>query len=334
MESIKSIPWSIMLGGLKMSKINIKLMSDVTFATLKKNINKYADNFVKNPSDGSWINEITSEAAFEIKKYQIDDFELKIPKNYQDRTTDLENAIVLYEHLNVLPNYILSEPRFWLWIMFEKGYETSLAGMEKIDATSFKHQWLFTDGLRRGLFFGILSRLFYRVALTYSPENVDDPYYLTRYVMENPTRFREISWRTISNQQFVVKAMLRAEMRANIDIEFEEKGAYFSSLAKEICKLGSIKFIDAMDDKDLEDYIYQKYVSIIEADLERQKIDKYNLAIDLMNSDEAKKVNRAAILFRELNGFMDSANMEEICKEKQKQMKRRKGLFGLLKSKK
>ena len=317
-----------------MSKINIKLMSEETYATLKRNIDVYVKNFKNNTNDGSWIEDITPEKAFEIKKYQIEDFVLETPEDSYDRKTDLKNAITLYEHLNVLPGYILAEPRFWLWLMFEKGYEAALSGMEKIDSTSFKHQWLFIDGLRRGLFFGILSRLYYRVELTYAPENVDDPYYLTRYVMENPNRFREISWRTISNHKFVVKAMLKAEMQANHDIEFEEKGQYFSALAKEICKLGSIKLIDAMEETDLENYIYKKYVTIINEDLEHKRIEKYNNGIDLMNSNELKKIKKAIIVFSELNDYMDSEEMIDQCNERIKELKSKSGIFSFLKSKK
>lgn len=316
-----------------MSKINIKLMSEETYATLKRNIDVYVKNFKNNTNDGSWIEDITPEKAFEIKKFQIEDFVLETPEDSYDRKTDLKNAITLYEHLNVLPGYILAEPRFWLWLMFEKGYEAALSGMEKIDSTSFKHQWLFIDGLRRGLFFGILSRLYYRVELTYAPENVDDPYYLTRYVMENPNRFREISWRTISNHKFVVKAMLKAEMQANHDIEFEEKGQYFSALAKEICKLGSIKLIDAMEETDLENYIYKKYVTIINEDLEHKRIEKYNNGIDLMNSNELKKIKKAIIVFSELNDYMDSEEMIDQCNERIKELKSKSGIFSFLKSK-
>lgn len=316
-----------------MSKINIKLMSDAAYATLTKNIDTYTQNFIEHPDDGSWIKDIVSpEKTFETKKYQIDDFELDLPKKPNDREADIKNAITLYEHLNILPGYILAEPKFWLWLMFEKGYKTSLLNMEKINATSFKHQWLFNDGLRRGLFFGILSRLYYRVELTYAPENTEDPYYLTRFVMENPNRFREISWRTISNYKFVVKAMLKAEIRANHDIVFEEKGAYFSKLAKEICKLGSIKLIDVMDEKELEDYIYNKYIKIITADLERIKIEKYNDAIDLMNSNDSKKIKRAIKIFEDLHNFMDSEEMVKTCNEElEESIPKKKKLFSFLK---
>ena len=52
-----------------MSKINIKLMSEETYATLKRNIDTYVTNFKNNTIDGSWIEDITTGKAFEIKKY-------------------------------------------------------------------------------------------------------------------------------------------------------------------------------------------------------------------------------------------------------------------------
>ena len=315
-----------------MSKINIKLMSEATYATLRKNIESYSQEYKNNPSDPSWINNITTEGAFETKKYQVEDFELRVPSGPYDRDTDLINAITLYEHLSILPGYILSEPRFWLWVLFEKGYQVALASMEKIDVTSFKHQWLFFDGMRRGLFFGVLSRLYYRVELTYAPENKDDHYYLTKYVMENPVRFREISWRTISNQRFVVKAMLKAEIKVNSELDFEEKGDYFSKLAKEICKLGSIKLIDAMDEKDIENYIYEKYYNIVVSETEKIKLNKYNDAIDNMNVDSEKSLKKASKLFGELGNYMDSEKKMQECEERLKQIKP-KGLFGLFKTK-
>ena len=315
-----------------MSKINIKMMSDVTFATLKKNIDSYVENFKENPIDSSWINTITTESAFNIKRYQIEDFELKVPKNYNDHETELHNAITLYEHLSCLPAYVLAEPKFWMWIMFEKGYETALKSMEKIDATSFKHQWLFADGLRRGLFFGVLSRLYYRIDLTYC-EGEEDPYYLAKYVMENPNRFREISWRAISNQKFVVKAMLRAEIRVNNEMEFAEKGEYFAALAKEICKLGSIKLIDAMEEKDVEDYIYEKYKSIVLNGLEKIRLNKYNSALNLMNQNSKRDIERAMKLFNELREYKNSKLLLAQCVEELSKYKKR-SILGFLKKQK
>ena len=315
-----------------MSKINIKLMSEEAYATLKKNIDNYVNQFQNSPEDSSWIDSIIADKVFEIKKYQIEDFELKVPENYKDKNVDLENGIILFEHLNTLPGYILSEPRFWLWIMFEKGYETALKGMEKNDAQAFKHQWLFTDGLRRGLFFNVLSRLYYRVELTYAPENKEDPYYLSRCVMENPLRFRELTWRTISNYRFVVKAMLKAEIRVNNELHFEEKGDYFKILAKEISKLGSIKLIDAMEESEIEDCIYEKYLKIVSDAIEKDKTDKLNKAIDLANENDEKSLNKAIEILNELGDFMNSQELLDSAQNKLNDLKVNK-IFAFFKKK-
>ena len=124
--------------------------------------------------------------------------------------------------------------------------------------------------------------------MTYAPENQEDPYYLSRYVMKNPLRFRELSWRTISNYRFVVKSILKAEIRVNNELNFEEKGAYFKILAKEISKLGSIKLIDAMSEQDIEDHIYEKYLQIVFDAIIKDKTDKLNKAIDLASENNEK----------------------------------------------
>lgn len=106
--------------------------------------------------------------------------------------------------------------------------------------------------------------------------------------MKNPLRFRELSWRTISNYRFVVKSILKAEIRVNNELNFEEKGDYFKTLAKEISKLGSIKLIDAMCEQDIEDHIYEKYLQIVFDAIIKDKTDKLNKAIDLASENNEK----------------------------------------------
>ena len=174
--------------------------------------------------------------------------------------------------------------------------------------------------------------LVYRIDLTYC-EGEEDPYYLAKYVMENPNRFREISWRAISNQKFVVKAMLRAEIRVNNEMEFAEKGEYFAALAKEICKLGSIKLIDAMEEKDVEDYIYEKYKSIVLNGLEKIRLNKYNSALDLMNQNSKRDIERAMKLFNELREYKNSKLLLVQCVEELGKYKKR-SILGFLKKQK
>ena len=148
--------------------------------------------------------------------------------------------------------------------------------------------------------------------------------------MESPSRFREITWRTISNQKFVVKAMLKAEIRVNSEIDFDESSKLFSALAKEICKLGSIKLIDAMDEKELEDYIYLRYKKLVEDEIESQKINKYNKAIDLSSVDDDNNLKKAKGIFEGLNGYMDSQNMISYCENRIKELSKKKGLLSYI----
>lgn len=292
-----------------MSKIYIKLASDECYETLKVNINVYAKQFHDNPSDNSWIYETLPEKPFIEKKLMVDDFELVVPNSIED---DISNHIKLYEALNHLPKYILADKRFWLWLMLEKHYTVSLAMMEKMDATAFRHQWLFVDGDRRGLFFNVLSRCYYRVALTVD-DTLEDIYELSKFAIENPLRFREYSWRSISNHDFVIKGALRAE-KSIVEKYGEkvEKGTYYAELAKELSKLGSVKLVDAMSKDDVFEYVYSKYEGIILKDMQ----NNYERARELGVSSSAKDIIKAIELLNEIKPYKDSSELIEKYRQK------------------
>lgn len=302
-------------------------MSDDAFKTLKTNITKYRQYFIDNPQDGSWINNIIEGNVFETKKYTIEDFELLIPTGPEDKETDLCNSIKLHETLKSLPPYVLAEPRFWLWLMFEKAYEVSLKLMETNEESAFKHQWLFIDGERRGLFFGILSRCFYRVDLSYDENNKEDPYHLASFAIEEPGRFREITWRAISNNRRIVRLMLKAEKKLLDDLGYEEKGAYYQELAKEITKFAGIKFVDVMSDEDIESFIYNKLKNIYETDLENQKIELYEKGIKLFEEETETTIKKAIEIFNDLSGYKESTDYLKKCEEKLQSTKKKKSIF-------
>lgn len=251
---------------MKMSKINIKYMSDETYETLRINLESYIENFINYPQDSSWVYGVTNENTFVTKKFTIDDFQLRIPKDNKDRLTEIENSITLYEHLKDLPMYVLTDVRFWNWIYFEKCYEVVLKIMPvSIGSAVIKDHWLL--GGRRGLFFGVLSRTYFRVMLTVD-ESKEDPYELTRFAIESPERFRNLSWRTFSSQKHIVMGALKAEKQIYDEYGDIEKSKYFTEIAKHISKLGSVRFLDVMDENDIYEHVYKKYKEMIESDLE------------------------------------------------------------------
>lgn len=250
-----------------MSRIHIKYMSDEAIETLRANIDVNTDNLINNPTDSSWIHNISSEKTFIKKKLLIEDFKLRMPKDINDKETEINNSIVLYEHLKELPMYVLSDEKFWNWINFEKGYAVALKMIPVRKGSSvFKNHWLFSQGNRRSIFFGVFSRAFFRVALTVE-ETKDDPYELSRFVIENPSRFRNLSWRTYSSEKHIVLGALKAEKKIIDEYGDIEKVEYYTEIAKYISKLGSVMLLDAMSERDIYNYVYEKYKQMIEEDL-------------------------------------------------------------------
>lgn len=250
-----------------MSEINIKYVSDETLETLKSNLDDYIEYFIKFPNDHTWINSLTDDNTFVLKKYVIKDFKLKIPKDNNDKETELSNSIVLYESLSKLPMYVISDERFWSWINFEKGYEVALKMMPVENSKSvIQDHWLFTQGKRRGLFFGVLSRAFLRVKLTVDYNN-DDPYELTRFVIEKPERFRNLSWRTFSSNPNILLGTLKAQKKIYDEYGEIEKTKYFTEIAKYVSKLGSVMLLDAMDENDIMNYVYGYYKNMVDVEM-------------------------------------------------------------------
>lgn len=249
------------------NRINIKYMADETLETLRVNLDGLIHNFIDYPKDPSWIYSLTDERTFITKKFTINDFTLKIPKGSKDKETEFENSIMLYENLKDLPGYVLTDERFWNWINFEKGYEVALIMMPVTPSSSvIKNHWLFSQGKRRGLFFGVLSRAFLRVLLTVD-ETKEDIYELTRFVIENPERFRNLSWRTFSSQKHIVTGTLKAEKKILEEFGHVEKSKYFTEIAKDVSKYASVNLIDIMDEDDIYEYVYRKYYNMLTQDL-------------------------------------------------------------------
>ena len=266
-----------------MSKIHIKYMTDEALSVLRGNISTVTKYMENNPDDCKWLNEIIPQDInlYVVKKFEIEDFELSIPKDEQDKETDISNSILLYESLKELPLYVLTDERFWNWINFEKAYPVALKYMPVNKGKNiFRDHWLFSFSNRRSLFFGVMSRCFFRVALTVD-DTLDDIYEYSRFVIQKPERFRNLSWRAFSGEKKIVLGTLKAEKRILTDYKIEEKIEYFTELAKEISKLGSVMLLDVMEEKDIENFIYKKY----------KKMFKEGEVFDLLSVNDESKPN-------------------------------------------
>ena len=161
-----------------MSRINIKMVSDDALIAIKKNINTIK-NYVKNENTNEWLHVLLKgiNPIYVEKNITIEDFELLENNNSSDRNIDYKNSITLYEHLKDVPRFILSSENFWLWLYLDKFYNIVRGFMPITGESTFALHYLFSGGVRRGIFFGVMSRMFYRVALTVD-ETKDDKYEL------------------------------------------------------------------------------------------------------------------------------------------------------------
>ena len=253
---------------MTMSKIHIKYMTDEALETLKANTSVITERLTENQTSSTQLSEFVPSELYVTKKYEIEEFTLRVPKDEKDRETDIYNSILLYERLHHLPLYVLTDERFWCWMNFEMGYEVALKYMPvKKNSSVFKDHWLLTQGKRRGLFFGVLSRCYFRVALSVD-NTLDDPYELTKFVIENPLRFRELTWRSFSSEKMIVLGSLKAEKRIQAEYpHVEENTKHFAEIAKHLLKLGSVMLLDCMTEKDIEEYVYKKYKEMMEEEL-------------------------------------------------------------------
>ncbi|MBM6990717.1 MAG: hypothetical protein I3I98_04830 [Mobilibacterium timonense] len=242
-----------------MSKINVKYMTDEAIDTLRVNMDWVTQNLQDSPTSYDWVLEKIPDKLFTEKKYVIDDFDLIVPEDASDKEVDIKNSITLFEHFKMLPQYVLTDERFWNWVNFEKGYSVALKYIPvKVGSSVFKDHWLFSNGQRRSLFFGVLSRCYFRVECTYD-ESLVDPYQLSKFAIENPERFRNFTWRTYSNEKRIVRAALKAEKDVLTARDGNENNSVYPELAKYVSKMGSVMLLDAMSDEDLYSQIYKEF---------------------------------------------------------------------------
>ena len=262
----------------KMNKINISFMTDEALETLYKNSEEVAEYLKKEKNNSDWLKFIYKGKLFEEKKYKINDIQLLTDENYKN--VDFENSIRIYETLKDLPRYILTDERFWCWFNFTIGYQVALQAMKINSKTTFEDHWLFKEGRRRGIFFNVLARCYFRVALSVD-EEAEDKYYLTRFVIENPERFRTLSWRSNSSEKSMVLGALRAEKdmvekyKEMIDVDKIKynngKGTIFSELTKQISLYGSVRLIDAISEEEIYNFVYHKLEEMIKIKIEETK---------------------------------------------------------------
>ncbi len=237
------------------------MLSEDALIYMKKNSEIIANKVLENETN-EWVSKILPHPIFIEKKYEIEDFELTDNPESKDKIIDFNNSIVLYEKLHRLPRYIISDERFWLWLHLDKFYSIVRLMMKINGKSTIENMWMHTQGVRRGLTFGVLSRCYLRVALTIDT-NKEDKYELTRWAIDNPIRFRELTWRTYSSEEHIVRGALRGEKRAIDENPSKENNDFYPIIAKYISNLGSVRLLDLITEEDMSEFVYKKMIELI-----------------------------------------------------------------------
>lgn len=241
------------------SKIYIKMLNEDALNHLKKNL-AFITKKIQDNSTNDWIYTEFPQPMFTEKKFEIEDFTLIENPESKDKNIDLQNSIAIFKSCRNLPRYILTDQCFWLWMHFEKFYSIVKSMMTINGTSTINNMWMHGQGVRRGLMFGVLSRCYFRIALSYD-ESASDPYHLSKWVIENPLRFRELTWRTYSSEEHIIRGALKGEKRA-----VEEKGEkvnVYPDLAKAISIFGSVRLLDSVSEEDMEQMVYEKMLELL-----------------------------------------------------------------------
>ncbi len=240
-------------------EINIKMMTEEAYRTLQKDCDGILKMIINHPSDSSWLKDYLGFELYEVKKYVIDDFELKIADDYND--VALENAIILYEKLNKLPKYILCNNRFWAWINMEKAYRQAQIATKQFNSQILKNLW-FMGNSRRDIMLGVMSRYFNMINVSID-ESLENKYELSKYLLTTAETYRGFCYRNLGMIKNVTLGILQAE-KDYVDItgvQILKKPS--AQIVKYASRVGSVMLLDILSKEEMRAAIYQKIDKIV-----------------------------------------------------------------------
>ncbi len=240
-------------------EINIKMMTEEAYRTLQKDCDGVLKMIINHPSDSSWLKDYLGFEPYEVKKYVIDDFELKIADDYND--VALENAIMLYEKLNKLPKYILCNNRFWAWINMEKAYRQAQIATKQFNSQILKNLW-FMGNSRRDIMLGVMSRYFNMINVSID-ESLENKYELSKYLLTTAETYRGFCYRNLGMIKNVTLGILQAE-KDYVDItgvQILKKPS--AQIVKYASRVGSVMLLDVLSKEEMRAAIYPKIDKIV-----------------------------------------------------------------------
>lgn len=240
------------------NKIKVYILKKEAFHSLNVAYKDVYKNILNNPKDTKWLKNIYNKELYEETEYYIDDFDVMTSgDNFIEK-----NAINLYNSVSKLPNNILTDVKFWIWILFEKFYEYA-QNLIPVEEGIVKNLWLCQRSSRRTAMLHVIGREFFKVALSID-ESSNDKYRLTNYLVNSTAAIYEsLVYRNISDIKAVSYAYLDAQYRITKEMKIRITSSVAKKLMVEVSNVGSVKLIDVIDREELSDIIYDRLNEII-----------------------------------------------------------------------
>lgn len=259
--------------------MKVQIMSQRAMSYLIKNRERVCEYMNKNKDNFNFFEEENVFTRNEI--YLPSDYNIDL--DAIDITSDDVNGVLLkpsasirlYNEIKKLPQAIITHRGFWLWLMFEYYYEICISMTKESRESALKDNWMLKAGEyhHRNLMFGILSRNYFAVEMTVDKRS-ENPYYITEWALEKLERFRNFTFRTLSNNNKInlcgFKAILKLKKYYdNLDRDIEKKKdmngiKFFPLVSKELNAMGSVKLIDFIDDEKFVEELTKRVINKID----------------------------------------------------------------------
>ena len=234
--------------------INIKMMTEEAYTTLQKNYNEVFELIKNNPLNNNWLENFLGFELYEIKKYTIEDFQLKDSDDYKN--VAFENGIILYEHLKDLPRYIICNCRFWAWITFEKAYKQLQYSARMANASMLKNT-LLGNNTRRFLMHSAIAKYYFRVECSID-ETKENKYQLSKFLFDYPELYTCIVHRNFGMINSVNIALIQAIIDAQKRFQININNDNIQIIVKDTSRIGSVMLIDHMTQDEIYNILSKK----------------------------------------------------------------------------
>ena len=77
-------------------------------------------------------------------------------------------------------------------------------------------------------------------------------------MIENPERFRNLTWRSSSSEKHIVLGVIKAEKDICEKYGNKVKNSIYKEVAKEISLYASVRLIDVVTEEDIYRFVYDK----------------------------------------------------------------------------